>query len=440
MGQIAGASLGQIGMASWDPCMGVLQGGSAFARANAAEALGIVWKQKKAADTTFPAALLASFESPILEASSQALSYKGRMAEVVEQVKTPEALQALQACLPNPNVNFTVDIVRCLGKRGDVQSIPLLVQACLTHSNDYVRRTAGEALQGYTDPAAGRAVLPGVTHPNAEVRLVVAEVLGKGKDPAFGPALIGLLKDENERVRRMAVRSLGSVGAGTVLLPLIDVVLTDSDEAVARDAFNLLCGPVLNNRDPAVVKALLPGLESPDAKRRAWSAELLGRTKAPEAFDALAKAARRDSSEEVRKKVLCFIDGFENPERGEVVLDALEDPEVAVRQAAMQTVKYGSLREKQVEILLGLVRGKNEERALEAAFVMDEMHLVNRNPEVLDVLLEALKSPEARVRARAGEALCREANIPRYSAKGKELGDDPDDWRAWWKAQEVPVR
>lgn len=440
LGQIAGASLGMIGEAAWEPCMGVLQGGSAFARANAAEALGIVWKQKKAADTAFPAALLASFESPIMEASSQVLSYKGRMAEVLEQVNTPEALQALQACLPNPNVNFTVDIVRCLGKRGDVKSIPVLVQACLTHSSDYVRRTAGEALQSYTDPAAARALLPGVTHPNADTRLVVAEVLGKSKDPAYGPVLIGLLKDENERVRRMAVRSLGSVGGETILLPLIDVVRTDSSEPVARDAFNLLCGPVLNNRDPAVVKALLPGLDHADAARRAWSAELLGRTKSPEAFDALAKAARRDSSAEVRRKVLCFIDGFENPERGEVVLEGLEDPEAGVRQAALQTVKYGSLREKQEEILLRLVRGKNEERALEAAFVMDEMHRVNRHPEVLDVLMEALKSPESQVRARAAEALCREANIPRYSAKGKELGDDPDEWRAWWKAQGVPVR
>ena len=441
MGQLAGGALGQIGSASWDPCMGVLQSGSAYARANAAEALGMIWKKGRPDDATFPTALLATFESSIMAASPQALVHKGRMAEVVEKVNTPEALRALHACLPNPDVNFTVDILRCLGKRGDVQSIPLLADACLTHSNDYVRRTAGEALQLYTDPAAGRAVLSGVKHSNMEVRLVVAELLGKAKDPAFGPALIGLLKDENERVRRMAVRSLGRVGGESVLLPLAGVVLSDPSEAVARDAFNLLCGPVLNNQDPALVKALLPGLYSPDANRRAWSAELLGRTKSPEVFDALARAARRDSSAEVRKKVLCFIDGFENPERSEVVLECLmEDPETAVRQAAMQTVKYGSLREKQSEILLQLVRGKNEERALEAAFVMDELHLVNRHPEVLSVFLEALKSSENQMRTRAGEALCREAGIPRFSAKGKELGDDPDAWEAWWKAQGVAVR
>lgn len=441
LGQLAGGALGQIGVASWGPCMGVLQSGSAYARANAAGALGMVWERNQPADSTFPAALLASFSSPTMEASPRALTYKGRMAEVVEQVKTPEALRALHACLPHPDVNFTVNIVRCLGKRGDARSIPILAQACLTHPNDHVRRTAGEALQGYADPAAGRAVLSGVNHAQMEVRLVVAEILGKAKDPAFGPALTGMLKDENERVRRAAVRSLGGMGGEPVLLPLIGVVLNDSSEEVARDAFNHLCGPVLNNRDPAVAKALLPGLSRPDANRRAWSAELLGRTKAPEAYEALAQAARRDPSAEVRKKVLGFIDGFENPGRGDVVLDRLsEESDPAVRQVAMQTVKYGSLRERQEEILLRLVRGGNEARALEAAFVMDELHVVKREPEVLAALIRALKHADPQTRTRAEEALFREAGIPRFSAKGKAIGGEPAKWKAWWAEQGIAVR
>ena len=95
--------------------MGVLQSGSAYARANAAEALGMIWKKGRPDDATFPTALLATFESSIMAASPQALVHKGRMAEVVEKVNTPEALRALHACLPNPDVNFTVDILRCLG-------------------------------------------------------------------------------------------------------------------------------------------------------------------------------------------------------------------------------------------------------------------------------------------------------------------------------------
>ena len=441
LGAIAGESLGMIGMAAWDPCVAVLWNGSDFARANAAEALFALWKKNSSRDTSFPRALVDVFESPTMVGSTQALRNKGRMAEVLEQVDTPEALAALHRCLPHEDVVFTATLLRCLGQRGDSRSLPLLADALLNHSDDYVRRTAAEALLSYSDPAAGSAVLSGVAHPNADTRLVVAEILGHATDGAFAPALMGLLKDGNEQVRRMAVWSLGRIGSENALLPLVDVVLNDSSDPVAQDAFHLLGGPTLKNRDPDVVAALLPGLRSPDAKRRAWSAELLGRTGAPEAFEALARAARRDPDPDVRRNALTYLDGFENSERSAVILECLIEESVSpVRQAALQTVKYGSLRGKQEEILLGLVRGKNRESALEAAFVLDELHLVNRNSEVLDVLLEALKSSESLVRRRAEEALCREANVPQYSTKGKELGDDPDLWKAWWKAQGVVVR
>ena len=441
LGQIAGESLGTIGMAAWEPCMSVLQNGSAFARANAAEALVALWEKAHFGDAAFPAALMESFCSPTMASSPQALKFKGRMASVVERVNTPEALAALHGCLPHSDSIFTATILDCLGRRGDLQSIPFLAEAFLNSSDEYVRRVAGEALLSYSDPATGRAVLSGVTHPNADTRRVMAEIFGRVNVEEFAPALIGLLKDDEERVRRMAVWSLGRIGSEKALLPLIDVALNDSSESVAQDAFHLLGGPTLKNQDLAVVKALLPGLCSSDAKRRAWSAELLGRTGAAEAFAPLAKAARSDLDVEVRRKALSYLDEFANIERSDVMLNCLlEESMSQVRQVAMQSVKYGSLREKQEEILLRLVHGENSERAREAAFVLDELHLVKRNPEILSVLIQTLESADPKVREHAEEVLCREANIARFSAKGKELGNNPTSWKAWWKEQGVAVR
>ena len=138
---------------------------------------------------------------------------------------------------------------------------------------------------------------------------------------------------------------------------------------------------------------------------------------------------------------LIFLDNFEDPRRMDVFLECLaEDEAPGPRRAAMQSVKYGSLRERQEGILLGIVRGGNAERAVEAAFICDEMHLVRRNPELLSVFVGCLRHADRKVREQAEEVLCREANVPRFGAKGRELGGDAAKWKAWWRGQGIEIR
>ena len=257
------------------------------------------------------------------------------------------------------------------------------------------------------------------------------------------PMLARMLKDVDVGVRRMAVRSMSRIGGSSVTLPLVRVVLDEPEEIVAQNAFNHLAGSgaVQTNRDPVLVMALLPGLKLRDAKRRAWFTELVGRTGAPEGYGEIARLARTDPEAEVRRCAVAWLDSFEDPGRKAVILKSLmEDASLQVRQAAMQAVKYGSLRANQEEILLQIVREGAADRAEEAAFTMAELHLVRRHPEVLTVFIRCLTNKDPQIRAHAEEILCNEAGIPRYSVQGKEFEGSPNRWRTWWREQGIAVQ
>ena len=439
MGQIAADSLGTIGMEAWRPCMEVLGSGSAFGRANAAQALEKLRAGFNPGDEAFYPRLVATFNLPLMEDGN--LSAKTRMAHILENVPTPEALAALHRSLGHANIYFAGAAAEILGRRKDPDSIAPLARTFFGKGNAYVREKAGDALGLYADAAAGRAVMAGAKSPDAAMRKKVAEILGGTKDETFAPTLAGMLKDKDADVRRAAVRALGFMPGGAATIPLIEIAMGDPSEYSAQDAYNLLSGPVQNNTDPAVVAAILPGLKHADAKRRAWFAALAGRTGAPEAFEALARTARKDPDEDVRERALVFLDNFKDPRRMDVFLESLaEDDAPGPRRAAMQSVKYGSLRERQEEILLGIVRGGGKERAVEAAFICDELHLVRRNPELLSVFVDCLGHSDAKTRERAMDVLCQEANVPRFGAKGRELGGDAAKWKAWWREQGVEIR
>ena len=440
MGQIAADALGTIGMAAWPPCMERLEAGTPFGRANAAVALQALWVRFNAQDLTFPGRLIEAFESGAVEADPEA---KARMARVLEKVELPAALEALHRSLGHSDKYFVATVLEILGRRRDAASIPALAGVFLGHPDAYCREAAGAALLAFEDPAAGRAVEAGAGRPDAKTRQGVAEILGQSKEEGFVPTLARMLKDRDAGVRRMAVRSLCRIGGASVTMPLVWVALDDPEGIVAQDAFNYLAGSgaVQTNRDPALVAALLPGLKMRDARRRAWFAELVGRTGAAEGYEELARLAGEDPEAEVRRCAVAWLDSFEDPGRKAVILKCLmDDASPQVRQAAMQAVKYGSLWGSQEEILLRLLREGRGERAEEAAFTMAELHLVRRNPEALSVFVRCLTREDPRVRARAEEVLCDEAGIPRYGARGKEFGGDPDRWRAWWREQGIAVR
>ena len=439
MGQIAADSLSTIGLAAWEPCMVQLASGSAFARANAAVTLSRLRMNFQAGDTAFPARLVEVFNSPVMDVGP-AYSEKTRMVSIVEQLDTPEALEALHRAATHEYPFLAGTVMEMLGRKHLLASIPVLAEVFLHSADEYRRGKAGDALRAYGHVAAGHAVREGAGHADAKVRQTVAEILGQSKEDVFVPTLLELLKDRDEGVRRMAVRSLGRIQSAASTLPLIAVVLTDAYDYAAQDAFHILSGLVQTNRDPAVVGALRPGLEVPDARRRAWAAELVGRTRAAEAYEELAGVALTDPDETVRRNAVQFLDGFDDPRRGEVLKRCLADPSGPVRQAAMQAVKYGSLRESQREILLEILRKGHGERAQEAVFALADLHLVERDPGALSVLIRLLSKEDPQIRGRAEDILCQEAGIPRYSAKGKELGGNPDRWKEWWRGQGILMR
>ncbi|NLG34623.1 MAG: HEAT repeat domain-containing protein [Lentisphaerae bacterium] len=434
MGQLAADALGTMGLPAWHPCVERLRQGTPFERANVAVALMRLWKNFNATDRSFPTLLVEVFRSPVMEADKPALQAKARMAALLEGMDSPEALAALHQAMSNPDVWLNDTVVRILGRRRKAASIPFLAKQFLGHADAAFRERAGEALEAYKDPAAARAAMGGLTRPEAEMRRITARILGAVKEASMVPPLLRLLRDRDLEVRREALRGLGRIESPDSILPLIEVVKDEPDEWMSQNAASYLNGLVMTNRDPEVVQALGSGLRHRDAKRRVRLTDLAGRTGAPELYEPLARLAREDREPEVRRTAMMHLDRFDDPGKAAVFLECLaEERDERVRGTAMQVVKYGSLRDRQVEILLGILRGRDADRAREAAFILDELHRVNRHPEVLDVLIKTLTHEDAGVRERAESILCREADIPRFGAQGKEFGGDPEKWRTWWR-------
>ena len=104
------------------------------------------------------------------------------------------------------------------------------------------------------------------------------------------------LKDSDEKIRSQAALSLGWVGEGEVLNPLIEVLKNDSSPKVRANAAMSL--GQLNNED--AIQSLISALSDTDAFVRGMIIYSLGLLKAKEALNQLIMILETDPDKEAR--------------------------------------------------------------------------------------------------------------------------------------------
>lgn len=336
-------------------------------------------------------------------------------------------IQALSSADPQAR-SAAADALISLGPAGKAAS-PALLQA-LEGADPVVRWHAARAL-GFVapDPATAiPALARHITDPDATVRaqsLYALGLLGEAAKPVV-PAIAERIADEDTQVRRAAIGALIRIRPGSaVTIPLLIKVLEHTDPSMVTQALQTLA-----EVGEPIVPAARETLKN--ERSRYWGCLLLADL-GPKAKAAVPDLEMLifDKQDEVRLQALIAL-GEIGPDGSAAVpsiIKGLEDKVLGVRYAAA--------------FALGRIGAKDARPALTATMASGDPFLkmlcawalARANPDdrelvggAVALLVDALKSPESRIRSTAVRALFELKAPPEVVAPAMiELMKDADD-------------
>lgn len=237
-----------------------------------------------------------------LDAPAQVL-----MTDALGRFREPTVVAALARAAAHPEPAVRVAAIRALSRAGDGTTVPTLIPHLASPLPDEARAaaTALRALRGEGVTAALLAALPSSASP---VRGELIAVLGDRKDPTVVPALLVEARNPDAAVTRAAFRALGPLAGPQQLPQLIDALVNLSAEGARADA----------ERAVAAV------------------AGRMGDTGA--SADPVVAALEIASSTSAKVSILRVLGAIGTAPAYDVVSAALDDPETALRDAALRTL------------------------------------------------------------------------------------------------------
>lgn len=214
------------------------------------------------------------------------------------------AVPALLGVLPELSPWAQSFALRALGRIGDVQALPTLLQTLAHDSGDsdtciewfaaealarigtpaldpllalvggdnaHLRRWSAVALGEMREPRAVESLLERATDSDPKVREAALLAVGQIGDRRAVDVLLGLLENSNADVRVLAVIALGGCVRGEVFGPLVQLMQQPND--LRRPAMYA----VINSAGPLALDLLIPFLNDPDPCIRIAVINALGR-------------------------------------------------------------------------------------------------------------------------------------------------------------------
>jgi HEAT repeat protein len=202
---------------------------------------------------------------------------------------------------------------------------------------------------GNSSPTDPGTVVPRLVEllrdPEPEVRRTAAQALGKIADPGTATPLVDSLSDPDPLVRKYSAWALGNIGEPALKaagLPLVKA-LGDSSEEVKEAAAQALGGVVSSaGAGQSLVELVMDALRDPTVQTRRAAVSALGLLEAGSAYLALLEALRDDDAA-VRQGAVAAL-GELADRRAIPALGArvLNDPDAGVRaEAAFRLGKFG---------------------------------------------------------------------------------------------------
>jgi len=205
--------------------------------------------------------------------------------------------------------------------------------------------------------------------------------------------LASLLKDENPEVRRTAVESLGKIGDSSAVHSVLPL-LTDPVPLVRVAAARAL-GQSAAISNEAVLAALTRALEDPDERVKQTAAMAIGELEPSSVQLKPVVSLLQSSNVHVKRAAVRALLDLEARQWVPLILPALQDPDVEVRQGAVAVLANSGNSHVQTEIQKRFLNDSSPAVRAEAAYRMGELG----GSETRSVLEQALKKdPDQSVR------------------------------------------
>ncbi len=234
------------------------------------------------------------------------------LADLLTQSNSEAAIPGLLNALKDSDEFVRRSAVEALGNLSSEAAIPGLLNA-LKDSDEFVRESAAEALGNISSEAVIPRLLNALKDSDEDVHGSTVQVLGNLSSEAIIPGLLNALEDSDEDVRRRAAETLGDIG-GEAAIPGLLSALEDSDDFVRWIAAEAL-GRIGNE---AAVPVLLNALKHSDEDVRERAVEALGYIRSEVAIPDLLNALE-DSDEDVRWSAAYALGNFENDRTAHVL-------------------------------------------------------------------------------------------------------------------------
>jgi HEAT repeat protein len=142
------------------------------------------------------------------------------VAQILGQIKDPDAIEPLAAALQDPDREIRGACVMALAEIDDPRTVEPLILA-LGDKDPLIRHDAILGLGRKRDPRASDALISVLKRGDSNQRRDAALAFGKSKEPAGVDALIGALDDPNSDTCIFAVWALGEIGDTRAMQPLV---------------------------------------------------------------------------------------------------------------------------------------------------------------------------------------------------------------------------
>lgn len=284
--------------------------------------------------------------------------------EALGGIKTNGALDALIDVLKKPEYNLPIEV--------------LSKQLILNGNKKLVEK-----------------LIMGASHPSEQVRFAITTVLGDTQDPRAIRTLSNLVTDQAEKVRTAAIEAIGKIGTVAAVQPAIEA-LQDSIETVRAKAAQVL-GEL---KDTAAVEFLDKSSKDKSELVRKLSIKslaLMADARVPD----IIMSSLTDKTELVRKTAVEALGERRDRVALKHLAASLEDPSDKVRAATAEALaKIGD----PVSIMPLLTRLDDPSPLVPIAC---SEAIVSFGENSYDVLIEALKHSEDRIRRHSSDLLIR---------------------------------
>lgn len=274
----------------------------------------------------------------------------------------------------------------------------------LAHPSPDVRSSAAMALGKICEPSAVEPLIKLLQDRDSTVRYESAEALGLLGDKRAVEPLIQCLEDSNYWVRSHAASALGKLNDQSAVMPLLHLLIHGdplNDQPTAAGALGEL-------RDERAVEPLINLFEKADDLYQSTFLSALGKIGGPKATELILKVCS-DPDRRIRHQAAFPFFELRKQTSIEALKKALTDDDSHVRELAAVALQDNA--DQVLEELLMALNDPEPDVRVAAAVGLDDCY----DERIIHPLIERLRTdPDADVRHRAGAALLREYDGPKW--------------------------